>query len=128
MEQAENASHTKIAALGIARADYQIVFRIYGKNGVMGAMEPLQNQVSHELGILAEVIAVSQEIANAALALVRVTLLHSDFPGRLCREGNMAFPFSPSDMERGPSYEFSMNHVLEISDPLKLFPITYEDV
>ncbi|MEY3754408.1 MAG: hypothetical protein RLY27_1008, partial [Pseudomonadota bacterium] len=36
--------------------------------------------------------------------------------------------FSPSDMERGPSYEFSMNHVLEISDPLKLFPITYEDV
>jgi hypothetical protein len=128
MEQAENASHTKIAALGIARADYQIVFRIYGKNGVMGAMEPLQNQVSHELGILAEVIAISQEIANAALALVRVTLLHSDFPGRLCREGNMAFPFSPSDMERGPSYEFSMNHVLEISDPLKLFPITYEDV
>lgn len=128
MEQAEIASHTKIAALGIAREDYQIIFRLYGKNGVMGEMEPLSHELSHEIGILAEVIAIRQEIANAALALVRVTLLHSDFPGRLCREGNMAFPFSPSDLERGATYEFSMNHVLEISDPLALFPITYEDV
>ena len=43
----------------------------------------------------------TQEIANAVVGLARVTLLHSDFPGRLCKEGNMAFPFSPSDIERG---------------------------
>ena len=123
---AKEASHTKIAALGIARDAYEIVFRLYGKNGVMGDWEPLQHVVSHEIAILAEVVGKTQEIANASLALTRVTLLHSDFPGRLCKEGNMAFPFSPSDIERGPIYQFTMQHVLDTSDPLGMFPIEYE--
>jgi hypothetical protein len=124
----EAASHTKITALGISRDSYRIVFRLYGKNGVMGEWEPLQNKVSHEIGIMAEVVASSQEIANAALGLTRVTLLHSDFPGRLCREGNMAFPFSPSDIERGAVYQFSMQHVLETDAPTQMFPIEYETI
>jgi hypothetical protein len=122
------ASHVKIAALGIASGRYRIVFRLYGKNGVMGEWEPAKDRVSHEIGIVAEVVADTQEVASAALALVRVTLLHSDFPGRLCREGNMAFPFSPSDIERGAVYQFSMNHVIEADDPTAMFPIDYEDV
>ncbi len=40
----------------------------------------------------------------------------------------MAFPFSPSDMERGAVYRFSMQHVVEVEDPLAPFPIEYEDV
>jgi hypothetical protein len=128
MAAAIEASHVKIAALGIARDTYEIVFRLYGKNGVMGDWEPLRGVVSHEIAILAEVVARTQEIANAALALARVTLLHSDFPGRMCKEGNMAFPFSPSDMERGPVYQFTMQHVVETSDPLGMFPIEYESV
>jgi hypothetical protein len=120
------ASHTKIAALGIARDRYEIVFRLYGKDGVMGEWEPMKDRVSHEIGILAEVVAQSQEIANAAIGLVRVTLLHSDFPGRLCREGNMAFPFSPSDIERGAIYRFTMQHVVETDSPTAMFPIDYE--
>ena len=64
----------------------------------------------------------------SALALVRVILLYSDFSSRLCREENMAFPFSSSDVARGLSYEFSINDMSEISVLLVLFPITYEDV
>jgi hypothetical protein len=122
------ASHTKIAALGIARDRYRMVIRLYGKDGVMGQWEPLHDARSHEIAILAEVVGETQEIANAALALARVTLLHSDFPGRLCREGNMAFPFSPSDIERGAVYQFSMQHVIRTDDPLGMFPIEYEAV
>ncbi len=122
----EQAVCTKTEALGINRSAYKLIFRLYGRNGVMGAWEPLEHVISHEIGILAEVVGESQEIANAALALARVTLLHSDFPGRLCREGNMAFPFSPADIERGPVYEFSMQHVMALEDPLALFPIEYE--
>lgn len=122
------ASHTKIAALGIPRDRYRIVIRLYGKDGVMGEWEPLRGMRSHEIGILAEAVGETQEIANAALALTRVTLLHSDFPGRLCREGNMAFPFSPSDIERGAVYEFTMQHVIRTDDPLGMFPVEYETV
>ena len=73
-------------------------------------------------------MAKTQEIANAVVGLTRVTLLHSDFPGRLCKEGNMAFPFSPSDIERGAIYQFSLRHVVEPDDPLEMFPIEYEDI
>ena len=93
-----------------------------------GAAEPVRETRSHEVGILAEAVAKTQEIANAVVGLTRVTLLHSDFPGRLCKEGNMAFPFSPSDIERGAIYQFSLRHVVEPDDPLEMFPIEYEDV
>jgi len=94
----------------------------------MGEREILHDAVSHEIGLLAEAVAKTQDIANAVVGLARVTLLHSDFPGRLCKEGNMAFPFSPSDIERGAIYQFSMRHVVEPDDPLEMFPIEYHEV
>ena len=119
---------TKVAAFQVSPEQYELVLRLYGKNGVMGEWEPKKDAVSHEVGILAEVVAKTQDIANAVVSVVRVTLLHSDFAGRLCKEGNMAFPFSPSDIERGPVYEFSLRHVVEPDDPCQMFPIEYENV
>lgn len=122
------STRTKVSALGIAPEDYQVVVRLYGQNGVMGAWEPSRDVRPVELALICEVVGRTQEIANAALALARVTLLHSDFPGRMCREGNMAFPFSPSDIERGAIYEFFLEHVVEPADPLQMFPIDYEQI
>ena len=116
----------KVATFDVRPKDYRLVFRLYGKNGVMGDWEPKRESASHEIGILAEVIADSQEIANAVLAVARATLLHTDFAGRMCKEGNMAFPFSPSDIERGPVYRFSLRHLVEPDDPYEMFPIEYE--
>jgi hypothetical protein len=128
LEFVRESTATKVRALGISPNDYQLVLRVYGHDGVMGAWEPSQDTQPVELSIIAEAVANTQETANAALALTRVTLLHSDFPGRMCREGNMAFPFSPSDIERGAIYEFMLQHVVEIDDPLVMFPIEYENV
>lgn len=55
-------------------------------------------------------------------------MLHSDFPGRLCKEGNMAIPFSPSDLSAGEVFRFSMSHVVMPDDPCSLFPIEHESV
>jgi hypothetical protein len=128
VESLREAVATKAAAIDVSPEQYQLVLRLYGRNGVMGEWEPIENASSHEIGILAEVVAKTQDIANAVVSLARVTLLHSDFPGRLCKEGNMAFPFSPSDIERGPVYEFCLRHVVEPDDPLEMFPIEYETI
>ena len=77
---------------------------------------------------MAEVIAADQETANDVLAITRPNLLHVDFPGRLCKEGNMAFPFSPSDLECGPVYRFSVFHVVEPDDPLGMFDIEIQNL
>lgn len=118
----------KVSGFGVSANAYKLVFRIYGQSGVMGEMEPQKTITSHELGILVEALADTQDIANAVLAFARVSLLHTDFPGRLCREGNMAFPFSPSDVELEPLYRFSIFHTVALDDPLQLFPITYEEM
>ena len=78
--------------------------------------------------LILEVLAESQDIANAVLAMARTSLLHADFPGRLCKEGNMAFPFSPSDIPLGELYRFSIFHVVAPDDPYEMFPIDYERV
>ena len=120
---------TKAAAFGATPDTYQLGIRVYGRDGVMAAREPLRDARPHELGFVIEVIAQqSQEIASAVLGMARTNMLHTDFPGRLCREGNMAFPFSPSDIEVGPVYRFSVYHVARLDDPTELFPIEYETV
>jgi hypothetical protein len=118
---------TKATAFGASPDSYQLGIRIYGRDGVMGAREPLSGATPHELGFVLEVVSQhSQEMASAVLGMARTNMLHTDFPGRLCREGNMAFPFSPSDIEVGPVYRFSVYHVAELDDPTEPFPIQYE--
>jgi Acyclic terpene utilisation family protein AtuA len=120
---------TKAAAFGASPDSYQLGIRVYGRDGVMAAREPLRDATPHELGFVLEVVSQhSQEMASAVLGMARTNMLHTDFPGRLCREGNMAFPFSPSDIEVGTVYRFSIYHVMELDDPLEPFPIQYESL
>ena len=85
----------------------------------MGAIEPVKETAAHELGILVDVIGDTEEISKAVCAKMRYILLHGDFEGRMCISGNMAIPFSPSDMTVGPVYEFSVWHVMECEHPLE---------
>jgi hypothetical protein len=119
----------KAAAFGAAPDSYRLGIRIYGRDGVMAAREPVREATPHEIGFVLEVVSRdSQEMASAVLGMARTNMLHTDFPGRLCREGNMAFPFSPSDVEVGPVYRFSVYHVAELDDPAEPFAIEYEAV
>jgi hypothetical protein len=116
----------KAADIGATPEHYRLIIRSYGRDGVMDAREPMREQLGHEIGFVVEVVADDQEIANAVVAIARANMLHTDFPGRLCREGNMAFPFSPSDIEMGPMYRFSVFHTVAPDDPLEMFPIEHE--
>ena len=103
--------------------DYTLHFHIYGKNGVMGALEPQQEITSHELGIVIEATAKTQAQADTICAFARSTMLHYGYPGRRATAGNLAFPYSPSDLHAGEVYEFSVYHLLYVDDPRELFPI-----
>ena len=102
---------------------YHLNFTIYGKNGVMGNLEPVKDAHPHELGIVIEVVADTQEQADTICASARSTMLHYGYEGRRATAGNLAFPFSPSDFHAGRVYVFSMYHIIEVDDPTSLFPI-----
>jgi len=102
---------------------FHLQFRTYGKDGVMGPLEPEADVTGHEVGIVLDVVAPMQDEANTICGFARSTALHYGFPGRVTTAGNLAFPFSPSDLPVGPVYEFSVYHLLEVDDPLALFPV-----
>jgi hypothetical protein len=102
---------------------YKLIFRVYGRDGVMGASEPVRNASPHEVGLVMEAIASTQLRASEICALARSTVLHFDYPDRLTVGGSLALPFSPHEGAWGPVYEFSLYHLMEVDDPLAPFPI-----
>lgn len=107
---------------------YSLLFRLYGRDGVMGALEPQPGDATHELGIVIEAVAPSQELADTICGFARSTMLHYGYPGRVSTAGNLAFPYSPSDLKAGEVYRFSVYHLLPVEDPVARFPVHYEQV
>lgn len=99
----------------------KVFFHIYGKNGVMGGLERAVHADPHELGIVMEVLAPTQAEANTICSMTRSTFLHYGYAGRISTAGNLAFPFSPSDIPMGEAYEFTMYHLMEVADPDTMF-------
>ena len=75
-----------------------------------------------------EAVASSQEKADAVCASARSGVLHYGFEGRKSTAGNLAFPFSPSDMKVGPVFRFSVYHLLEVGDPSSLFAVECQEI
>lgn len=104
-------------------------FRVYGRDGVMGGLEPRRLQsASHELGLLMDVTASTQELAHAACHFLSGHLLHVAWPGQMNTSGNLAFPYSPSDIDTGAVYEFTVYHLMTAESPTELFPVHHADV
>ena len=117
---------TDVVALGIAEHQYTLGINLYGHNAIMGANEPIMQSSAHELAVLVDVIALDEETSHAVCAKARYSLLHTDFPGRMCISGNLAIPFSPSDLSVGSVYEFNIWHTMECEDPME--PVRLEMV
>ena len=108
--------------------DYDLLFRAYGHDGSMGLLEPVRDARPHEVGLVIQVTARTQELANTVLAAARHIALHHPVPRWSGLTSNLAFPYAPADIERGPTYRFTLNHVLEPDDPHEPFPIELVEV
>jgi hypothetical protein len=108
--------------------DYQLLFHIYGKDGVMREWESAKDIRSHELGIVGEAVGRTQDIAHAVCTYAHGVMLHYPYEGRKSISGNLAFLYSPSDFDLGEVFEFTIYHLLEVDDPVSLFPITLENL
>jgi hypothetical protein len=109
-----------------AADNYILNFRVYGKNGVMGDNEPVEGTLSHELGLIIDVVAMDRKLSESVCSFSRSTLLHYGYPGRISTAGNLAFPYSPSDIKAGAVYEFCVYHLIPME--AKMFPVEILEV
>jgi hypothetical protein len=106
----------------ISSKDYDISYRIYGRDAVMGLLEPMRNsQAAYEVGVLITITAPSQELANKIATLVSHVSAHLPVPAYHGIISSIAYPFSPPELARGPVYRFSLNHVVLPDDPCEMF-------
>jgi hypothetical protein len=110
----------------LATHDWSLHYRVYGRDGTMGVLEPVR-AVSHEVGLILEVTGRSQEIANSVAAIARHQTLHQSVPAWKGFLSNIALPYGGTDLQRGAVYEFCVNAVVEPSDPHQMFRTSMVD-
>ncbi|MDE0602060.1 MAG: acyclic terpene utilization AtuA family protein [bacterium] len=106
---------------------YKITFDQYGRNGVLGPNEPLRGRTPHEIGLLVDVIAETQELAENLAYFICMELWIKPYPNRQTSAGNLATRFAPPTINVGPAFSFNVWHLLEVEDPLELFPYQVVD-
>jgi len=106
---------------------YHLTFHSYGKDAVLGPSEFIINPVSHELGVVIDVIAETQTLAHTICAFVRGRVFFNDYPGKISTAGNVAVLFSPGDIDLGPMYTWKIWHTLELDDPCEPFQVKIID-
>jgi hypothetical protein len=107
------------AATGLSDDDFHISLRMYGWNGVSGRIPPQGTPKPLEIGLMAVITARTQELATQIAKACNPIFFHMPI-----REGldlpSYGFAFTPGDIERGPVYQFELNHVVSVNDPLEL--------
>ncbi len=114
-------------AIGPAAGDFHISLRIYGWNALTGIRPAPGTPPPREVGVLFVATAASQEMATQIAKACNPYFFH--FPIDLDIElPSYGFAFSPADIERGRVYEFKLNHVVEVDDPMELVRTDWIDV
>jgi hypothetical protein len=101
--------------------EYELNFRIYGKDGTMGPYE-IDHSLPKEVFVMGEVKAKTQAIAHNIAAMGRVATVHVPYPGQKGNGGNLAMPLTPLEIDLGPVCHFCIYHLLPVDDPKAHFP------
>lgn len=112
--------------------DFEVSWKLYGRDAVLGESEPRRGRTDlHELGMLVEVLAPTQERAHDVAALLEARMIGYAYEGAKTRTAHIAFPFAPLVTDGGGCYHFSIMHIVETEreqDLVELFPIEYRQV
>jgi hypothetical protein len=110
------------------KSSYSLVFHAYGINAVMGSLEPDSKHLPHEIGIVLEATAPTQELAHKLAQLSRQPLLHCPIKQWAGSITAFACLHNPAVIDRGPVYRFTLNHVAVPSTPLEMFRTHFIDL
>lgn len=109
-----------VLANDVRPEDYQLKFRVYGRDGVLGRHEPNPSFVPQEAVVIVDAVGATQDIATMVCSTAKQNLLHCHYEGIRATGGNLAIPFSPDVVDAGEVFEFSVHHLMEVEDPAAL--------
>jgi hypothetical protein len=114
------------ARLGLDPDGYDLELRLIGRNATFGALEP-RRSAEVELGVLGIVTAPTAALADEIGKMLNPYLLHHPLT-EAEEQPTFAFPFSPAEIDRGAIYEFCLNHVMHLTDPMEAFRLDVRQI
>ena len=106
---------------------YELHYRIYGKNGVMGDLEPIKEIKSHELCVVVQGIAPAKDMAEEVAMTGLRQIFYARLPEVKGTAGTAAF-IVDEVLHATPAFRWSLNHTVEVDDPLELFDVKLVEI
>lgn len=106
--------------------DFTIELRLIGQTASFGTLETRTNDPV-EIGVLGMVTAKTESMADEIGKMLNPYLLHHPLTTDE-EQPTFAFPFSPAEMPRGQIYEFALNHVMTLNDPMEAFRLEVHNI
>lgn len=101
---------------------YELHYRVYGKDGVMGDLEPVKEIKSHELCIVVQGVAPTKEMAEEVAMIGTRQIFYARLPDVKGTAGTAAFVVDEV-LPATPAYRWSLNHIVEVDDPMEFFDV-----
>lgn len=108
------------SARTFAGMEYELHYHVFGRNGVLKDMEPVQGATPHEVCIVVEGLAATDRDAHRLVDFATRMFFLARIPNSKGSSGLAAF--SKQTMKSAPGYVWNVNHIMRIDDPLELFP------
>jgi hypothetical protein len=100
---------------------YELSYTVYGRDGIMGEMEPLRHRPGHELCIVVQGVAPTREMAEELCMTGTRQMFYARLPQVKGTAGGVAFILDEV-LRASPAYRWTVNHTMRVDDPLELFP------
>jgi hypothetical protein len=104
---------------------YELHYTVYGRNGVMGALETVKTP-AHELCIVVQGVAPSKEMAEEVCITGTRQMFYARLPAVKGTAGSVAFLFDEV-LPASAGYRWSVNHTVAVDDPMELFAVHMTD-
>ncbi len=100
---------------------YELYYTVYGRDGIMGELEPMRDRPGHELCILVQGVAPTVAMAEEVCMTGTRQMFYARLPDVKGSAGSVAFALDEV-LRASPAYRWTVNHTLRCEDPLELFP------
>jgi hypothetical protein len=101
---------------------YELHYTVYGRDGVMGPLEPLRDKPGHELCVLVQGIAPTKAMAEEVAMIGLRQMFYARLPDVKGTAGSVAFPLDEV-LHASPAYRWTLNHTVAVRDGMELFRI-----
>ncbi len=106
---------------------YELHYNVYGRDGIMGDLEPLRDSPGHELCLMVQGVAPTREMAEELTMIGLRQMFYARLPDVKGTAGSVSFPLDEV-LHASAAYRWTLNHTVAVDDAMELFSTHLIDV